>query len=264
MTLSCTRLRGALSGLAICLLALAVPARAATPCIVLGKASARVSSVEGVRAPVFETADCRKLRLVSGHALASWVDADGKPQLVPITTSGVASSPRPGSEERSVRVAWSELTSTRADQKPAYMRGMGLPHPVAVYVPRGGLDVAGTGGKAVRVRIEPLGAGAAGQRVLVAASGRAVRLGRKLLHAGSVYQVEIETGGRKTQGQWRIVSAREQAEIDSRLQGLSRQIRDPMQRAIVTAMLYDQLKLETNLSLLAPKLRAMRVGSNPG
>ena len=250
---------GGLAGLLTCLSAFAMPAHAATPCMVLGDASAKVTSVEGVRSPVFETADCAKLRLVSGHALASWVDTQGKPKLLPITASGVAQVPRPGSEERSVRVAWSELTSTRADQKPAYMRGMGTPHPVAVYVPRDGLAVPGTATKDASVRVEPLAAGGGKPTVLSSSAGKAVRLGRDLLHPGVAYRVEVDAAGHKALLEWRVVTSARQSEIDSGLERISSRIQDPLQRDIVTAMLYDQLKLGTNLSLLAPHLRATRV-----
>ena len=250
---------GGLFGLLACMAASPRLATAGTPCMVLGDASARVSSIEGVRSPVFETADCGKLRLVSGRALASWVAHDGKPQLVPITSSGVAQVPQPGSEERSVRVAWSELTSTRADQKPAYMRGMGGLHPVPVYVPRDGIEVPGTAAQQVQVRVRRLAQPAGQPQTVAAADGKPVRLGRDVLQAGASYRIEIVGGVHQTTLEWHVVDAARQAEVDSRLEQIAQQIGNPEQRDIVTAMLYDQLKLPTNLSLLAPRLRAEHV-----
>lgn len=265
MSLHCDFCARSLLAAACLTLAAASPAPAATPCIVLGSASARVSSVEGIRSPVFETRSCAALRLVSGRALASWVDAGGQPKLVPITPSGVASFPRPGSEVRSVRVAWAELTSTRADEKPAYMRSMGLPHPVPVYIPSSGLRLPAPRGSALRVRIQPLGAPAAALQDIQVPAGKPVLLTRAMLPPGRSYRIELQAPGAQPKRlEWRVVDASEQALIDSRLQALARQLPDASQREIVTAMLYDQMKLETNLSLFAPRLRAAAHTQAPG
>ncbi|MEN9437493.1 MAG: hypothetical protein RIR09_2148, partial [Pseudomonadota bacterium] len=88
-------------------------------CMVLGARDAKVQSIEGEKSPAFLTKDCGALRLISGTAQASWVGQDGKPRLIPITATGVASQPNAGAEERSVNVVWSELTTKRERQQAA-------------------------------------------------------------------------------------------------------------------------------------------------
>ncbi len=235
-------------------------ARAGTPCMVLGQRSARVAAVEGVRSPVFETRSCARLRLVSGVALASWVDSSGKPRLVPITPSGVAAVPKPGSEERSVKVAWAQITTTRAAQQPAFMRGMDDDHAVPVYVPIDGLTVAAAGQAPAQLRI---GHDHAAASTVTVPAGKAVILQRDALLPGQRYTIAVERDGHTRTLRWRIVTAAEQHTIDARLQALRAQLPEARQRRIVAAMLFDQLKLETNVRLLGTELRRS-TGTGPG
>lgn len=224
-----------------------------TSCLVLGAKSARIASSEGEKSPVFVAKDCSSLRLVSGQAQASWVARDGKPRVVPITPQGVAGVPMAGAEERSVNQVWAELTTRRERQQPAYMRSFGSAHAPTVFIPAEGLMLVGSVDSAAQVRIAQ--DGAQPQQFSVEA-GQPVRLTRQALVAGQVYTVQIQRANLVEEWKWRIASESEAARIDEQLAAIDASEIVPEQRGLLQAMLYEQLRLKTNMDLVIQGLRA--------
>ena len=243
----------------------------ATTCMVMGERSALVHSSEGDRAPVFLAQSCESLRLMSGKAMVSWAGRDGKAHFVPVGPNGVAQLPAAGAEERSASSVWAELASKRDAQRSAYMRSIGIDKGHRLYVPEAGLNLQAQAGSTLRLWLQSEGGEA---RLLLERTAPAtgpVVLGRDVLAAGAQYQLEwvpaspavAETGAdAATEAgpeHWRIrlLTEAEQRNLDEQLLLVNEQVPDPTQRALVQAMVFEQLKLPLNmrLALVEPKQR---------
>lgn len=248
-----------IAALLTCMLALAAATSVhaqSTSCLVLGSKTARVSSSEGERSPVFVAKECQSLKLVSGSAQASWVGRDGKPRLVPVTAEGVTGAPAPGAEERSVNTVWAELTTRREKQQPAYMRSFGQERTPVVYVPESGLVVVDKADSSGVVRISAPDADLQArpwQRSF--AAGEAIVLPRSELRPGALHTVQIQRGDLVEEWKWRVSSALQQAQLDEQMRDVERSIDAPEQRALVAAMIFEQLRLRINMDLVVQQLR---------
>lgn len=219
----------------------------ATSCMVMGENTARVQSVEGEKSPVFLTASCEELRLVSGKAMVSWVSRDGKPHFSSIGKNGADGLPAKGAEERSANVVWAELTSKREAERPAFMRALNEERPARVYIPPEGL---------------PLSAKAdADFRILALQDGieksiydkkssdvSPILLTRDRIKPGGVYLIEWHQAGGIENVKWQTVSEAETARIDAQYQEIVATIPDEQQRRIMMDMMFEQLKLRVNIS----------------
>jgi hypothetical protein len=220
----------------------------ATTCMVLGEKAARVKSSEGEHSPVFVTADCAALRLIEGRALASWVGRDGKPRLIPITKEGIEFAPQAGAEERSVTVVWSELTTKRERQQPAYMRNIGDERPPKVYVPRQGIVLFETAENETDVMVENSnGALIFKNHVKVGQDGV---IPREALASGQIVKVMLKRVESAQEWRWRIVGADEMASIDQSLAQIDEAVTDLGQVSLMRAMLFEQLKIRVNMDLM--------------
>ena len=247
---------------AVAMLALGASATAqaqSTSCLVVGERTARVSTPQGERSPVFLATACDRLKLVSGNAQASWIARDGKPRIVPITPQGVADSPQAGAEERSVNVVWGELTTRREKAQPAYMRSFGVDRPPRVYIPADGLVVVEkSDGRSVVTLSALTETGTTPAADMVVSAGQPVTLSRNQAAAGSGLAVQVRRGDLVEEWRWTIVPADESARIDARIAEIDAAIADPEQRQLTQAMLFEQLKLHTNMDLLLQGVRARR------
>lgn len=238
------------------LLTLSCGAAHAIACLVVGERTARVQTSEGERSPVFMAPQCESLRQISGKALASWVGRDGKPRLLPIGPKGVEQLPEPGAEERSVNVVWTELSSKREAQRPAYMRAVGDERPPRVYLPPEGLVLVARAEVDSELRVASLdGERETAAQTVPVRSGNPVRLTREMIASAGVYLVQIKRGDLVEQWRWRALPAAETQRIDAQLVELSQNLSDGQQQLLVQAMLFEQLKLRTNLELTLQSLR---------
>lgn len=236
-----------------------------TACMVLGAKDAVVQTNEGKKSPVFLASNCSVLKLISGKAQASWIGRDGKPRLVPITETGVHSVPSAGSEERSVNVVWSELTSQRERQQPAYMRTLGGDRAPKVFVPEQGLDlIQNTDSDAVlSVFLVSEDGNELVHRMTVAA-GQHVVLPRKGLKPDHTYAIQIQRGGGWVEEwRWRLVTQAVFDSIDESLNRIEQDLSAPEQQSMLKAMLYEQLKMRVNMDFEMQNLRTL-TGSSTG
>lgn len=241
-------MRHPLYALTFCLIASAGTAHA-TSCMVMGDKTALVASEQGEKSPAFLTDSCENLRLVSGKAMVTWVSRDGKPQFSPIGTDGPERLPNPGAEERSANLVWTELTSNREAARPAFMRALGEERPTPVFIPGLGLELGAGAGIGLKIF-----AGASGNDMPLLEkspdSAGAIKLERDTLLAGQVYTLQWQRQDGPETWRWKVLSDDEQARIDTQLQQIEMEVSDIQQRRILTAMLYEQLKLHVNRELV--------------
>ena len=219
----------------------------ATTCMVLGEKAARVNAVEGERSPVFVTSDCAALRLISGKALASWVGRDGKPRLIPIRKDGIDVVPQAGAEERSVTAVWSELTTKREHQQPAYMRNFGDERPPKLYVPQGGIVLFDSAESNADLLVE----NAQGERVYQKHFniGESVSVPRDVLLNTQIYKITLKRVESEQKWRWRIVNPEEMRTIDQSLTEIDKDVTDQDQVKIMRAMLFAQMKVQVNMHM---------------
>ena len=233
--------------LAACMVASLSPMAQATSCMVLGEATARVLSAEGEKSPVFLTAACESLRLVSGKAMVSWVSRDGKPHFSPIGKNGAESLPTAGAEERSANVVWAELTSKREVDRPAFMRALNEERPARVYVPVDGLLLAAKPDADFQIIAVD------GDKETLIYDKKATDTGRILLSRaqilpGKIYVVAWHNGAVVERLRWQTIDATETARVDSEFDLIRATVTDDAQRRIMIGMLFEQLKLRVNMA----------------
>lgn len=230
----------------------------AATCMVLGARDAKVQSVEGEKSPVFLTKDCAALRLVSGNAQASWVGQDGKPRLIPVTATGVASLPNAGAEERSVNVVWSELTTRRERQQAAYMRSVSFERAQKVYIPAEGLALVDRSEVDAELSVQLL-KDAAMVPVLTqpVKKGESIRVARSLLEPDETYVFTIRRGDTTETWRWKTLPVDQSSTIDSQLEPIRQANLDAEQRLLLQAMLFDQIKFKPNMELAIQQLKAL-------
>lgn len=236
------------SVLAAALVCLAMPSARALPCMVMGEKTAVVVADVGERSPPFLTQSCESLKLKSGSAMVSWIGADGKAQLVPITAAGVQRMPAPGREQRSGKVVWEEITSRREVPRPAVSRSFGEVKPAVVFVPVDGLKLQppGSGDWLLRMSVGPEASGS--WRDVPTKHGSHV-IERQDLPAGESRWLEWDQAGTIRQLFWRGVDGAELAMLDVAYQELSVPDLDERQRAMLRAMWFDQMRLQVNLDM---------------
>lgn len=241
---------------ALCLHAAPIRAQSAS-CLVLGEKTARVWTSDGERSPVFVAKHCAELKLVSGKAQVSWVARDGKPQVLPVTPQGVSKTPAAGAEERSVNTVWAELTTRRERQQPAYMRNFGGDHLPKVYVANLGIRLASQSDSDATLRIFRLEDGVAMPVVEAGVpSGSPIVVARHMLQPGQAYLLQVQRGAVQEEWRWRTLTAPESAQIDEHIADIDRLVEDGEQRLMLQAMLFEQLKMRTNMDLLIQRLRS--------
>ena len=219
----------------------------AASCIVVGDKTAVVKSSAGEKSPVFLTNDCASLRSISGKAMVSWVSKDGKVSFAPIGPNGPERQPMAGSEERSGNVVWAELSSTRQTRRPAFMRAFGDEKAVPVYVPEAGILIKPKVGESVKVlSVED------GVETLVMDSSKMqpFLITRATLKPGSTYQLEWTNAGNIEKEKWKILESTELLRLDTQYKEVQDAELDQEQRKVITAMLFEQLKLLTNMRIV--------------
>ena len=219
----------------------------AVSCIVVGEKTAKVQSSKGEKFPVFLADDCDSLRAISGTAMVSWVSREGKVNFAPISVNGPERHPLVGSEDRSGKVVWAELTSTRETRRPAFMRSFGDEKAVSVYLPEAGILIKPKIGE--RLKIISIKEGV---ETLVVDSPEAMPflVARELLKLGTTYQLEWTKGGNVEREKWKFLDGEETMRLDTQFKEIQESGLDQDQLKIVTAMLFEQLKLVTNMRLL--------------
>jgi hypothetical protein len=223
----------------------------AAPCLVIGDVSAKLSSSEGERSPVFMAPSCDSLRLITGKAQASWIGRDGKPKIVPIAASGPDATPEQGVAERSVYLVWNELTSRREAQRPAFMRALSKEREPLVFVPEDGLLLLSGADTLSEVRIALLkGEDEVQVSSFQVDAGSPVRLDRKMLALGDVYRIQIRRGELTEQWRWRILSQEESEKVQEQLRSIPQAVPDRAQQPLIQAMLYEQFQLRINRALV--------------
>ena len=247
------------SGLSLFLMHSLVRAES-TACMVIGERTARLSSAEGQRSPVFMTKDCDALRLISGKARASWIGRDGKPKMVPITSAGVESLPQAGAEERSVNLVWNELTTRRERQQPAYMRNFGNERPPKVYVPAEGLVLVERLESDAMLSVDRI-EDVKSERVasIKAKAGDTLRVARTALAADQTYSFRIERGESAESWKWKVIGAEQALTFDEELRSINSSVDDPEQQLMIKAMFYEQNKIRSNMDLIVQQLKSRRV-----
>ena len=219
----------------------------AVSCIVVGEKTAKVQSSKGEKSPVFLADDCVSLRAISGKAMVSWVSKEGKVNFVPIGENGPERRPVVGSEERSGKLVWAELTSTRETRRPAFMRAFGSDKAVLVYLPEAGILIKPKVGESFKIfSVEE------GVETLVVDNPVAMPflIPRALIKLGATYQLEWTTGGNVEKEKWKFLDGEETMRLDTQYKEIQESGLDQEQLKIVTAMLFEQLKLVTNMRLL--------------
>lgn len=227
-------------------------------CMVLGARDAKVQSIEGEKSPAFLTKDCGALRLISGTAQASWVGQDGKPRLIPITATGVASQPNAGAEERSVNVVWSELTTKRERQQAAYMRSVSFERAQKIYIPAEGLVLLDRSDVDAELSVQ-LVKDTATVPVLTQTikKGDAIWVARNLLEQDQTYVFTIRRGDTTETWRWKTLPADQTTTIDGQLDPIRQAPLDAEQRLLMQAMLFDQIKFRPNMELTIQQLKAL-------
>ncbi len=227
---------------------LAPGAAHALSCMVVGETTAKVQSGSGVESPPFLSESCESLKLVSGKAMVSWIARNGKPHFSPITAEGVSGLPGPGAEERSASMVWSEMTSKREAQRPAFMRALDMERPARAYIPADGLVFPAATCDALSVKLID---GVSETLVYEKKSGEAGpgRVTRQGLVPGALFVVEIK--GVTTFERWllKLIEADEATRIEVQVADIASAGIDAGQQRILEAMLYEQLRLPVNMAL---------------
>ena len=218
----------------------------AVSCIVVGEKTAKVQSSKGEKSPVFLADDCVSLRAISGKAMVSWVSKEGKVNFAAIGVNGPERHPLVGSEDRSGKVVWAELSTTRETRRPAFMRAFGDEKAVPVYLPEAGILMKPKMGE--RLKIISIKEGV---ETLVVDSPEAMPflIARELVKLGTTYQLEWTTGGNVEKEKWKFLDSEETMRLDTQYKEIQESGMDQDQLKIVTAMLFEQLKLVTNMRL---------------
>jgi len=235
------------SCLVVALGAFSAQASMATSCMVIGDKSARLQTSEGEKSPVFLTQSCETLRLISGKAMVSWVARDGKPNFVPIGTNGPERLPTAGAEERPGNVIWAELASKREAQRPAFMRALDEERPALIYLPMSGLELPSKEGTTLRILAVN---GDSENLVFETQNAKSVRLTRELTKPGVIYILEWNQAGKLDKWKWKTLAEQELMRVDAQYQEVQTAVTDETQRRVVTAMLFEQLKLRVNMGLV--------------
>ena len=220
---------------------------AATSCIVVGEKTAKVKSNAGEKSPVFLTNDCASLRAISGKAMVSWVSKEGKVSFAPIGANGPERQPTAGSEERSGNVVWAELSSTRQTRRPAFMRAFGDEKAVPVYVPEAGILIKPKVGESLRVLSVEDGIETS---VMDSREVQPFLITRNTLKPGSTYQLEWTKTGNIEKEKWKLLGLTDTLRLDSQYKEVQDADVDQEQRKVITAMLFEQLKLTTNMRIV--------------
>ena len=87
-------------------------------------------------------------------------------------------------------------------------------------------------------------------------AGQPIVLQRGDVQPGTSYTVQIQRGDLIEEWKWRMTTAQEASHVDEQLQEIERAIAVPAQRAVLTAMLFEQLRLRVNMDLLVLELRS--------
>jgi hypothetical protein len=224
--------------------------------MVIGERTARISSIEGERSPVFVTKACDALRLISGKAQATWIGRDGKPTVLPITASGVDSQAPAGAEERSVNVAWAELTTRRERQRPAYLRDISN-EPPKVYVPAEGLVLVERLESDSLLRIDRL-QGEKSEKVaeIKANKGERLRVPPGTLLAEQTYSFEIQRSENSQTWTWQTVAASQALSIREDLATINASVTDPEQQFMLKALYFEQAKIRNNMYPVGQQIKA--------
>lgn len=239
-------------GVAICLLlwALTNQGALAAPCVVVGDKSARVQTTEGEKSPVFMTQACAALKLLSGTAMVTWIDKDGKPNFVPIGSNGPQRLPGSATGENAGSLVWSEITSKRETKRSAVMRSVADGKADRVYIPAEGLTLRSNSDGTVRIF-----SWVDQTRTLVfeAIDPSTMLLTRAVIQPGARYVVEWNQDGKTERWQWQALTPQEHARIDTQMGEIAAMLPDEVQRKVVNAMLFEQLQLPVNRKfVLAP------------
>ena len=184
----------------------------AVSCIVVGEKTAKVQSSKGEKSPVFLADDCVSLRAISGKAMVSWVSKEGKVNFAAIGVNGPERHPLVGSEDRSGKVVWAELSTTRETRRPAFMRAFGDEKAVPVYLPEAGILIKPKMGESLKiVSIKD------GIETLVADSPEALPflIARESLKLGTTYQLERTTAGNVEREKWKFLDGEETMRLDT-------------------------------------------------
>ena len=219
---------------------------AAVSCIVVGEKTAKVQSSNGEKSPVFLASDCASLRIISGKAMVTWVSKDGKVSFAPIDASGPKQQPVMGSEERSGKVAWAELTTTRETRRPAFMRALGDEKAALVYIPESGILTKPKSGESLKIfSIDE------GVETLVAdvPEAQSFLITRDVVKPGPTYRLEWTKAGAVEKENWKLLGSAETIGVDVQYKEVQEVALDQDQRRLVTAMLFEQLKLATNMRM---------------
>jgi hypothetical protein len=225
-----------------------LPAKAVS-CMVLGDSHARVQAVEGEKSPVFLTASCEGLRLISGKAMVSWVSRDGKPHFAAIGKDGPTALPGAGAEERAANVVWAELSSKREADRPAFMRALNEGRPARVYIPPEGLALAAKADADFRIlAIEGEGGAETPVFEKTASDPSPIVLKRDRIRPGTAYLIEWHYPDSVERVKWQTVSESDLASIDEEYRRIDADITDAGQRRIMKDMMFEQLRLRVNMS----------------
>ena len=219
----------------------------ATSCMVVGEKTTKIQTSVGEKSPVFLASDCASLRIISGKAMVSWVSKDGKVNFVPIGANGPERQPAVGSEERSANVVWAELTSTRQTRRPAFMRTLGDEKAVSFYVPEAGILIKPQAGTTLKIfSVDE------GRETLLMDSKQAqpLLITRDLMKPGLVYALEWNKDGNLEKEKWKMLSEVDSMRLDIQYKEVDNAGLDKEQHRIVIAMLFEQLKLLTNMRIL--------------
>lgn len=242
--------------ISLLLWALTSQAALAAPCVVVGDKSARVQTSEGEKSPVFLTQSCASLKLLSGTAMVTWIDKDGKPNFVPIGSDGPQRLPASAADEHTGSLVWSEITSKRETKRSAVMRSVDDGKAERVYIPAEGLSLRSKSDGTLRIfsLVNQT-------RTLVseAIDPPTMLLTRAVIQPGARYVVEWNQDGKTERWQWQALTAQEHALIDAQMGEIAAMLPDEVQRKVVNAMLFEQMRLPVNRSfVLAP------IAANPG
>jgi hypothetical protein len=222
----------------------------AAPCVVVGDKSARIQTSEGEKSPVFLTQSCASLKLLSGTAMVTWIDKDGKPNFVPIGSDGPQRLPASAADEHTGSLVWSEITSRRETKRSAVMRSVDDGKAERVYIPAEGLSLRSKSDGALRIF-----SWVDQTRTLVfeAIDPSTMLLTRAVIQPGARYVVEWNQDGKTERWQWLALTPQEHARIDAQMGEIAAMLPDEVQRKVVNAMLFEQMRLPVNRKfVLAP------------
>ena len=127
------------------------------------------------------------------------------------------------------------------------MRAFGDEKAVPVYVPEAGILIKPKVGESVKVlSVED------GVETLVMDSSKMqpFLITRATLKPGSTYQLEWTNAGNIEKEKWKILESTELLRLDTQYKEVQDAELDQEQRKVITAMLFEQLKLLTNMRIV--------------